>query len=113
MCPTAVSEAGCGNFAFHLALFGGFNYVSREVDAYPDAPFSYYNIPKDESEDPFIGQFKAVSAQLAETMKTYDVDSVWSDRAGNSSMYIGRHMDDVNAFTLRLPIKLSNGIRIR
>lgn len=156
VCPTAVTEAGCGHFAFHLALFGGFNYVSREVDAHPDAPFSYYNIPKDESEDPFIGQFKAdiqslnskwvifvtaavdrqpmchfiygakrgdtgyddpgitvkdinafkaVSAQLAETMKTYDVDSVWSDRAGNSSMYIGRHVGDVNAFTLRLSYK--------
>ena len=156
VCPTAVTEAGCGNFAFHLALFGGFNYVSRELDAHPDAHFSYYNIPKDASEDPYIGQFKAdilslnskwvifvtaavdrqpmchfiygakkgdttyddpditvkdidafkaVSARLAETMKTYDVESVWSDRAGNSSMYIGRHVGDVNAFTLRLSYK--------
>ncbi len=41
--PRAVSQAGTGNFAWHLALFGGFNYISREVELNPDVPFDYYN----------------------------------------------------------------------
>lgn len=50
VCPTAVEKAGCGNFAFHLAMFGGFNYVSREVEVNPDEPFSYYTISQEEAE---------------------------------------------------------------
>ena len=156
VCPTAVSEAGSGNFSFHLALFGGFNYVSREIDANPDDPFSYYNIPQEESTDPYIDQFlndikslgskwvifitaavdenpmchfvygakkgdtsyddpaitvkdvdafKEVSTRLAGAFAPYGVESLWSDRSGSSSMYIGRHVGDTNAFTLRLSYK--------
>lgn len=156
VCPTAVSEAGSGNFSFHLALFGGFNYVSREIDANPDDPFSYYNIPKEESTDPYIGQFltdikslgskwvifitaavdenpmchfiygakkgdtsyvdpnitvkdvnafKEVSTRLADALAPFGVESLWSDKAGNSSMYIGRHVGDTNAFTMCLSYK--------
>ena len=130
--------------------------MSREIDANPDDPFSYYNIPKDESADPYIGQFltdlrsldskwvifitaavdenpkchfiygakkgdtgfddpnitvkdidsfKEVSSRLAEAFAPYGVESLWSDRAGNSSMYIGRHVGDSNAFTMRLSYK--------
>lgn len=42
--PKAVSQAGVGNYGWHLALFGGFNYVSREVELNPDNPFDYYNL---------------------------------------------------------------------
>ena len=53
---SSVQEAGIGNFAYYLALFGGFNYVSKEVEVDPDEPFSYYNI-KSEDGDPNIGIF--------------------------------------------------------
>lgn len=42
--PSAVNEAGMGNFAYYLALIGGFNYISKEIDPTPDEPSSYYII---------------------------------------------------------------------
>lgn len=53
---SSVQEAGIGNFAYHLAQFGGFNFVSKEVEVNPDEPFSYYNI-KSEEGDPNVGTF--------------------------------------------------------
>ena len=52
----AVAEAGAGNYAWHLALFGGFNYVSREVELKPDQPTDYYN-SLDREKDPHYGLF--------------------------------------------------------
>ena len=43
-CPTSFSEAGIGNFAYYLALIGGFNYISKEVEPNVDEPASYYLI---------------------------------------------------------------------
>ena len=45
VCPTALSEAGIGNFAYYLALIGGFNYISKEVEEDIDEPTSFYIIP--------------------------------------------------------------------
>ena len=44
VCPTALSEAGIGNFTYYLALIGGFNYISKEVDIDIDDPTSFYII---------------------------------------------------------------------
>ena len=43
-CPTSYSEAGIGNFSYYLALIGGFNYISKEVEPNVDEPASYYLI---------------------------------------------------------------------
>ena len=48
--PSSVSEAGIGNFSYYVAKFGGFNYVSREIDLNPDEPFSYYNIQSEDGD---------------------------------------------------------------
>ena len=53
---SSVSEAGIGNFAWYLALYGGFNYVSKEVECNRDEPFSYYNIANEDG-DPNIATF--------------------------------------------------------
>lgn len=53
---SSVHEAGIGNFAYYLAMIGGFNYVSKEIEKNPDEPFSYYNI-KDVETDANIGKF--------------------------------------------------------
>ena len=42
--PTAASENSIGHFAYYLAQFGGFNYVSREFITDVDEPVSYYTI---------------------------------------------------------------------
>ena len=42
--PTAANEVAMGSFAYYLALYGGFNYISKERDEDRDAPRSYYLI---------------------------------------------------------------------
>lgn len=44
--PVSCSELGTGNFAYTLAAFGGFNYVSREIEADIDSPFGFYTMLK-------------------------------------------------------------------
>lgn len=50
--PTAVNEVGVENFAYYLALYGGFNYVSKEFEADSDNPESFYLIGDEESSQP-------------------------------------------------------------
>lgn len=56
VCPTAANEIGLGYFSYYLALYGGFNYISKEVKCDRDDNFSYYNIDPDR-EDANIGKF--------------------------------------------------------
>lgn len=39
-------QMGPGNFAFSLAAMGGFNYVSKEIEPYPDEPFGFFAMDK-------------------------------------------------------------------
>ena len=43
-CPSSVGEAGIGNFGYYLALFGGFNFISKEIEPDVHEPSSYYLI---------------------------------------------------------------------
>lgn len=56
VCPTACNEVGLGYFSYYLALYGGFNYVSKELKCDRDDNFSYFNIDA-ERKDANIGQF--------------------------------------------------------
>lgn len=67
---SSVSEAGIGNFAYYLALFGNFNYVSKEVEVDPDEPFSYYNI-SNEKGDLNIAAFLADIRAMAQPEKNW------------------------------------------
>lgn len=61
--PTAAGENGIGHFAYYLAQFGGFNYVSREIFADVDDPVSYYTIDKgDKHLDKFVEDIKSLSS---------------------------------------------------
>ena len=46
--PAASNQMGAGNMAFSLAAMGGFNYVSKEVEPYPDEPFGFFSMDKDD-----------------------------------------------------------------
>lgn len=51
--PTAATENSIGHFAYYLAQFGGFNYISREFVQDVDEPTSYYILGKErEWEEP-------------------------------------------------------------
>ena len=43
-CPSSVSDAGIGNMGYYLALIGGFNFISKEIEADVHEPVSYYLI---------------------------------------------------------------------
>lgn len=45
--PTAATENSIGHFAYYLAQFGGFNYISREFVQDVDEPTSYYTLGSD------------------------------------------------------------------
>lgn len=47
--PTSANEVAMGNFAYYVALYGGFNYVSKERDEGNDSPRSYYLLDDDMS----------------------------------------------------------------
>lgn len=64
VCPTAMSEAGIGNFSYYLALIGGFNYISKEVDEDIDDPTSFYIISdsqKNEQLEHYLADIKRLS----------------------------------------------------
>ncbi len=48
--PTAATENSIGHFAYYLAQFGGFNYVSKEFITDVDEPVSYYTLNGQETE---------------------------------------------------------------
>ena len=65
VCPTALSEAGIGNFAYYLALIGGFNFISKEAEEDIDEPTSFYIIPdkrKSGSFENYLSDLKRLSA---------------------------------------------------
>lgn len=61
---SSVSEAGIGHFAYYLALYGGFNYISKEFEQDPDEPRSYYLIG-DEHAEPQLEDFIKDLRQLS------------------------------------------------
>lgn len=43
LCTSSWDEVGMGHFCYYLAMLGGFNYIGKEVEAYPDETDSFYN----------------------------------------------------------------------
>lgn len=60
---TSVNEAGIGSFSYYLALIGGFNYISKEIETDRDVPISFYNI-EGKSEDANLQAFLSDLQQL-------------------------------------------------
>ncbi len=52
-----VHEAGIGNFAYHVAALGGFNYVSKEIEVDEDNPVSFYVVENPDDELSFCKRF--------------------------------------------------------
>lgn len=61
--PTSGTECTIGYFAFYIAQFGGFNYISREYVQDIDDPVSYYTIQDETKESiaDFIQDIKSLS----------------------------------------------------
>lgn len=48
-CPSSESEAGIGNLGYYLALIGGFNFISKEIETDINDPVSFYLVADKES----------------------------------------------------------------
>jgi voltage-gated potassium channel len=95
--PTAASENSIGHFAYYLAQFGGFNYVSREFITDVDEPVSYYTIDGKENEwelplKDFVNDIKAMSLSnekwnivLVSSDNVYDTQFHFVHRANEKS----------------------------
>lgn len=95
--PTAASENSIGHFAYYLAQFGGFNYVSREFITDVDEPVSYYTIDGKENEwelplIDFVNDIKAMSLSnekwnivLVSSDNIYDTQFHFVHRANEKS----------------------------
>lgn len=62
---TSKNEAGIGSFSYYLALIGGFNYISKEIDRDDDESVSFYNIDEpveDENLKLFIDDLRALTS---------------------------------------------------
>lgn len=54
---SSVREAGIGNFAYYVAKFGNFNYISKEKEVNIEAPTSFYVVNNPEDEATNVAQF--------------------------------------------------------
>ena len=104
--PTAATENSIGHFAYYLAQFGGFNYVSREFVTDVDEPVSYYTIEgkEDEWEQPlkdFVHDIKSFSASdekwnvvLISSDNVYDTQFHFVHRANEKSGLTSTTLDE-------------------
>lgn len=107
VCPTAVTEAGIGNFGYYLALIGGFNYISKEIELDVDETTSFYIISdrkKNEHLVQYLEDVKRLSAGKnhwtifiisSETRKDADIHFLTAANAntGRTSTIIDQQYD--------------------
>ena len=60
--PSAGKEVAVGNFAYYLALYGGFNYVSKEFEPDTENPKSYYLIDSDDNAAQYLDDLKRLTS---------------------------------------------------
>lgn len=70
---SSVAEAGIANFAYYIALFGGFNFVSKEVEVNPDEPVSFYVVNNPEDEGSNIAAFIRDLKRLAQGNESWTI----------------------------------------
>lgn len=104
--PTAATENSIGHFAYYLAQFGGFNYVSREFITDVDEPVSYYTLDGQETEweqplKDYIHDIKILSADkekwnviLLSSDNVYDTQFHFVHRANEKSGLTSTTLDE-------------------
>ena len=93
--PCSYSEAGIGNASYYLALIGGFNYISKELETDRDEPVNYFNIeePKDTNLSLFLQDLKSLSSRTGSWVITLASSS--SSRASQLHFLHGRKKGDI------------------
>lgn len=94
-CPTAVSEAGIGNFAYYLALIGGFNYISKEIEQNVDDPTSYY-IVSDQHKNQLLAQYLNDLKNLSASRNNWTIFIISSESKKEAALHF---LDRANSKT--------------
>ena len=97
VCPTALSEAGIGNFSYYLALTGGFNYISKEVEEDVDDPASFYII-SDQQRNGSLAQYLADVKRLSSGKGRWTIFVISSETAKDADIHF---LTNANAHTGR------------
>lgn len=85
-CPTSVSEAGIGNLSYYLALIGGFNFISKEVEKDVHEPSSYYLIA-DENNPADRKEYLQDLKELAGGKDNWTIFLISSERPSDYSLH--------------------------
>lgn len=84
--PSALREVAMGNFAYYLALYGGFNYISREYDMDADDPESYYLV-NDERSTPEMAEYMADLRRLTAGTDRWAIVLIVSDSVHSEGLH--------------------------
>lgn len=91
--PCSYNEAGIGSTAYYLALIGGFNYISKELEMDRDEPISFYNIDEmDENLSLFLSDLKSLASKEGSWVVTLASSS--SSRDSQMHFLHGRKKSD-------------------
>lgn len=85
-CPSSVAETGVGNFGYYLALIGGFNFISKEIEANVDDPVSFYLI-NDETAPGERARYLADLRQLSAGKDHWTIFIISSEREYDAAFH--------------------------
>ena len=84
--PTSGTECSIGSFAFYVAQFGGFNFVSREFVEDVDEPVSYFTIDDETKEH--IADFMKDIRSLSKGKEHWNIVLISSDNVHDTQVHL-------------------------
>lgn len=99
--PTAATENSIGHFAYYLAQFGGFNYVSREFVTDVDEPVSYFTIEGKEGEmETPLKEFIEDVKQLSKVKEHWNIVLVSADNVYDTQFHFVHRANEKSGLEL-------------
>lgn len=84
--PTSGTECSIGSFAFYVAQFGGFNFISREFVEDVDEPVSYFTIDDETKEH--IADFIKDAKSLSKGEEHWNIVLISSDNVHDTQVHL-------------------------
>lgn len=88
--PSAVNEASIGNVAYNIALIGGFNYISKEIEPFDDEKCSFYTV-NDENAPQLRKEFFDDLKKLSSGSNNWTIFLIISDKPFDAQIHFITH----------------------
>lgn len=85
--PSSVSDAGIGNMAYYVALIGGFNFISKEIETNVDDAVSYYLIDDETTPSDRAEYLKDLRQIAGEGDDRWTIFMISSERRTEASLH--------------------------